>query len=267
MATATRGCAVKTSGTRLGFTLVELLVVIAIIAMLVSILLPALKGSREAARQTVCLSNVRQIMTAMNNYAMSQRCLPGTYWQGPQNLDWAGRQNAVYLANPARYRHPLETSVLRDYFETLDRIMECPTAKRDANTLFDYTMIIRMAGVRPDLDYRVSYPDKPALATSTRSLMQGIPVMMEEHPRFYNHAVDDGSFAFNDQLASRHDRAGLVGNLDTSVQLFKAPTGNNPDVEEAADLKCSHLRLVRGTRTYTLDSSTAQEFGWVNRPR
>ncbi|MGH7133855.1 MAG: type II secretion system protein [Phycisphaerales bacterium] len=250
-----------------GFTLVELLVVIAIIGLLISILLPALKGSREAGRQTVCMSNVRQIMTAMTNYAMSQRCIPGTYWQGAQNLDWAGRQNTTYLANPAAYRHPLETSVLKDYLERLDRIMECPTAKRDANAFFDYTVIIRMAGARTDLEYRVTYPTQPQLANSPRMEFQSIPILMEEHPLFYNRSFDDGSFAAQDQLALRHGRAAHIGFLDCSVALFKAPAGGNPDVEEAGDLKCSQLRLVRGMRTFPLDFSNAQEFGWVNKPR
>lgn len=64
------------TGRRRGFTLVELLVVIAIIAILVSLLLPAVNSAREAARRVQCQNNVRNLALAVLNYESNTQNLP-----------------------------------------------------------------------------------------------------------------------------------------------------------------------------------------------
>lgn len=68
---------VSTLRNKRGFTLIELLVVIAIIAILAAILFPVFAQARERARLTTCISNLKQIFTALNMYADDNKgCLP-----------------------------------------------------------------------------------------------------------------------------------------------------------------------------------------------
>ncbi|MCP4453174.1 MAG: DUF1559 domain-containing protein [Planctomycetes bacterium] len=81
-----------------GFTLIELLVVIAIIAILMGILMPALRKARESARMASCGSNQRQLILGLLTYAESNDTkLPpnpgkdGSAWHRPNDLNFSSR--------------------------------------------------------------------------------------------------------------------------------------------------------------------------------
>ncbi|MCS7273497.1 MAG: DUF1559 domain-containing protein [Fimbriimonadales bacterium] len=74
---------------RTGFTLIELLVVIAIIAILAAILFPVFAQAREKARQTMCLSNCRQMGLAIQMYAQDyDEVLPTVRMMGTPGESW-----------------------------------------------------------------------------------------------------------------------------------------------------------------------------------
>ncbi len=75
----------RASLTSLGFTLIELLVVVAIIALLVGILLPSLAAARRVSRQTVCMSNLRQLATSSAAYANDFKGLTAGFSWTPGN--------------------------------------------------------------------------------------------------------------------------------------------------------------------------------------
>ncbi len=107
---------------RCGFTLVELLVVIGIIALLVSILLPALGRARQSAQTVSCLSGFRQIGAALQLYVIDYKgWLPGPSWNGqsPRFSIYGSENLAWYLArycNAPRQSVSGSTTVINPLF-------------------------------------------------------------------------------------------------------------------------------------------------------
>jgi prepilin-type N-terminal cleavage/methylation domain-containing protein/prepilin-type processing-associated H-X9-DG protein len=116
----------KQSRNSRGFTLIELLVVVAIIAVLVAMLLPALATAREAAKRTVCASNMTQISKAVFAYAQDNNdMLPYLVYNGQPYSSYGqgvgmdgvallvkkpiGASNIGYLMNADPFMCPSDT--------------------------------------------------------------------------------------------------------------------------------------------------------------
>jgi prepilin-type N-terminal cleavage/methylation domain-containing protein/prepilin-type processing-associated H-X9-DG protein len=101
-----------------GFTLIELLVVIAIIAILAAILFPVFARAREKARQSSCLSNVKQIMTGVMMYAQDydEMLCPGAKpaLAGGGNLWW--------------------TQLVEPYVKNTE-IFKCPSQQKESHAI------------------------------------------------------------------------------------------------------------------------------------
>lgn len=86
------------------FTLIELLVVISIIALLLSILLPAMSRVRRQAKGTVCLAHLRELSHGWHLYAddFNDVCLPGRFYNQPGGT--ANPANWYDVGNGLKYR-------------------------------------------------------------------------------------------------------------------------------------------------------------------
>lgn len=123
-----------------GFTLIELLVVISIIALLISILLPALGAAREQAKRTKCLANLRSTTTAAFTFAVD-------------NKSQVLRCNEIRPTLAYEWRRDYFYKKVKSYVGTGLDITSCPTTGRpapDPAISSIYTDVLYFPGMHPD---------------------------------------------------------------------------------------------------------------------
>lgn len=103
---------------RAGFTLIELLVVISIIAVLMSLILPAIQGAREAGRRTQCLNNLHNLGITMTNLATARGGQLPHLNEGGYNwpvalLGYLDRGDITGSLSPASYYNAISLDVVQ----------------------------------------------------------------------------------------------------------------------------------------------------------
>lgn len=176
------------------FTLVELLVVIAIIAVLLSMLLPAIRRARESGNRAVCLSNIRQFGIAFQVYATeNHNQIPIGYVVGQKQL------NYLLWVGSGHNRLTLFGLLTLGKFSPQGRAWYCPSETQNVH-LYNITENPWPPGKVPTVNTRAGYGCRPVIDWNNGNF----PARFPRLTTLRNSAILADIVSAQDRLLGRH---------------------------------------------------------------